>query len=263
MKRVAIWYFGAMVVQLAFSSVVRAEQFGFFRGNVQTEWLDPEGDHRRMKLLSDFAYVDPRGLEWHAPAGWIIDGASIPRLLWTLVGSPYDGAYRRASVIHDVACDRKSRPWKDVHRTFYYAMRAEGLDPVKAKVMYGAVYVGGPRWNTVTSALVAAASAPEVAAAMVRSLPAGTRGASVLISTRGSSQEPVPSPAPLPFPSPPYEEERGPLTEVAVGVEDAEPRGQMSHEEVDRLSALIEANPEISLEQIEQIVGEYQEQGSE
>lgn len=256
MKRVAIWLCVASAVQLACSSMLHAQEYGFFRGNVQTEWLDPSGDHRRMKLLSDFAYVDPRGFEWHAPAGWIIDGASIPQVFWTLVGSPFDGAYRRASVIHDVACDRKSRPWKDVHRAFYFAMRAEGLDPVKAKLMYGAVYVGGPRWRTVTTAFVAAASAPEVAAAMVRSLPIGTRGASVLISTAGGSQQPVPSPAPAPFPVPPHDEEDGPRTEVALVVEEAEPRVGMTPEEVNRLSAMIEANPEISLEEIESIVGE-------
>lgn len=251
-----MWLCVASVVQLACSSMLRAQEYGFFRGNVQTEWLDPSGDHRRMKLLSDFAYVDPRGTEWNAPAGWIIDGASIPQLFWTLVGSPFDGAYRRASVIHDVACDRKSRPWKDVHRTFYYAMRAEGLEPGKAKLMYGVVYALGPRWRTVTSALVHAASAPEVAAAMVRSLPIGTRGASVFISTAGGSEPGGPTPAPAPFPDPPNDEEEGLRTEVTLIIEVDEPRVGMSPEEANSLSALIEANPEISLEEIERIVGE-------
>jgi hypothetical protein len=50
--------------------------FGRFKGSVQTEWLS---DGRHMKLLTDFAYIDPDEREWLAPKGAQIDGASIPR----------------------------------------------------------------------------------------------------------------------------------------------------------------------------------------
>src|SRR5690606_6494125 len=59
----------------------------------------------------------------------------------------FEGPYRNASVIHDVACDQKQRPWRDVHRAFYTAMLAAQVDPIKAKIMYGAVYQFGPRWE--------------------------------------------------------------------------------------------------------------------
>lgn len=54
--------------------------------------------------------------------------------------------YRDASVIHDVACVARTRPWREVHETFYFAMRASGVGEVQAKVMYAAVYHFGPRW---------------------------------------------------------------------------------------------------------------------
>ncbi|MBM3114977.1 DUF1353 domain-containing protein [Jeongeupia naejangsanensis] len=121
-----------------------AQDFGSFDGKVVTEWLD---DGRKMKLLEPFAYIAPNGSRWDAPKGWIVDGASIPRVAWTLIGGPYEGAYRNASVIHDVACDQKQRPWRDVHKAFYTAMLAAQVDPIKAKVMYAAVYHFGPRWE--------------------------------------------------------------------------------------------------------------------
>jgi hypothetical protein len=73
-----------------------------------------------MLLIEDFAFVDPHGTNWKAPAG--DDGASIPRFLWTTVGSTFTGDYRRASVLHDVECVIRKRPHKSVHRMFYDAM---------------------------------------------------------------------------------------------------------------------------------------------
>lgn len=59
---------------------------GSFSGNPKTEWLvDESGADRNMRLLKDFFYTDPDGRKWPAPSGSIIDGASIPRPLWTTV----------------------------------------------------------------------------------------------------------------------------------------------------------------------------------
>lgn len=127
------------------TDVTSTEQFGHFEGRVEAVWL-PDG--RDMELLGDFAYVDPAGKRWLAPAGSRINGASIPRQLWTAVGAPYCGRYRDASVVHDVACVEASEPWPDVHRMFYHACRCGGVEERLAKIMYFAVYRGGPRWKT-------------------------------------------------------------------------------------------------------------------
>lgn len=99
------------------------------------------------RLLTDFAYRDPHGKVWTAPQGSIVNGASIPKAFWSLVGGPWDGAYRQASVIHDVACVRMSEPWPEAHRAFYEACRCGGVDERTAKLMYWAVYHFGPRWQ--------------------------------------------------------------------------------------------------------------------
>ena len=39
------------------------------------------------------------------PAGYRTDFASIPRIMWRIIGSPASGKYREAAVIHDWLCD--------------------------------------------------------------------------------------------------------------------------------------------------------------
>lgn len=130
---------------------------GRFVGSVKTEWIEAD---RRMRLLEDFAYIDSKGVTWTAPKGSIVDGASIPRPLWTVVGSPFTGEYRNASVVHDTACDTRARPWKDVHRMFYEASRSGGVGEEKAKVLYAAVYHFGPRWAANGTPIMFARSRP-------------------------------------------------------------------------------------------------------
>jgi hypothetical protein len=119
-------------------------KYGKFVGQVRTEWL--ETDNRSMRILADFGYVDPTGKLWMAPADSIVDGASIPWPFWSVIGGPFEGPYRSASVVHDVACERKIDQWKDVHRMFYHACRCGGAGEYQAKIMYWAVYHFGPRW---------------------------------------------------------------------------------------------------------------------
>jgi hypothetical protein len=134
------------VAAVAACSSGRQAQFGHFVGDLETRWLD---DGRKMQLLKPFSYVDAAQVEWAAPVDSIVDGASIPQFAWSLIGGPLEGKYRKASVIHDVACDERARPWESVHLAFYYAMLASGVDDDLAKVMYAAVYHFGPRWDLV------------------------------------------------------------------------------------------------------------------
>jgi hypothetical protein len=119
------------------------QEFGSFVGSVIAKWSDSSSV---MELVEDFGYVDPSGLRWDAPSGSVIDGASIPRALWTVVGSPFTGEYRNGSVVHDVACVRKTKSWQTVHRMFYDAMRCGGVGEKRALFMYAAVFHFGPRW---------------------------------------------------------------------------------------------------------------------
>lgn len=111
-----------------------------------------------MELLKPISYVDGNGFEWKVPAGENVDGATIPRAAWSMVGGPYSGKYRNASVIHDRYCSTKSETWRATHDMFYDAMRCSGVSKKLAKIMYYAVYRFGPRWAD-PGALVDAAQA--------------------------------------------------------------------------------------------------------
>ena len=100
-----------------------------------------------MRLTEPFTYIDGRGKQWLAPSGAEVDGASIPRAFWTLVGGPFEGQYRNASVIHDVACRQRTETSDDVHLMFYNACRCGGVPEQKAKALYLAVYHFGPQWT--------------------------------------------------------------------------------------------------------------------
>lgn len=124
---------------------------GSFEGSVTARWLTHDGKpDRDMVLTEDFAYIAPDSVRWEASRDTVIDGASIPRVFWTAVGSPYVGDYRYASVVHDQACKTRTRTWQDTHLMFYNACRAGGVEAIQASVMYAAVYVAGPRWDPIT-----------------------------------------------------------------------------------------------------------------
>jgi hypothetical protein len=127
-------------------------EFGHFSANPLIEFL-PDG--RNVELKSPLEFIDSGKNTWGVPAGYRSNGASIPQSLWSIIGGPFAGAYRDASIIHDYYCEnfetdwpeRHKRDWRKVHRMFYDGMRARGVGEIKAKAMYGAVFYFGPRWE--------------------------------------------------------------------------------------------------------------------
>jgi hypothetical protein len=122
----------------------RAQTQGRFEGDLVLKVL---ADGLDMQVIQSFNYIDSHGVAWPVPPGTIVDGASIPRAFWTIIGAPYTGKFREASVIHDYYCETHSRHWKAVHKVFYDGMLARGVNSLQAKLMYVAVYRFGPRWD--------------------------------------------------------------------------------------------------------------------
>lgn len=119
---------------------------GSFSGSPKTEWVSEDGVDREMRLLEDFWYRDPAGKRWDAPKGSVVNGASIPEALWSSVGSPYTGAYRRASVVHDVACNNTTIKREDADDMFYWACLSGGCSKLQAKMLYLGVRLGA--WSS-------------------------------------------------------------------------------------------------------------------
>lgn len=118
---------------------------GTFSGDPRTRWkTEPNKPDRIMVLLDGFTFTDPKGKLWSAPEGAEIDGASIPRALWTVVGSPYTGDYRRASIVHDIAggAAQGDAAHRKADKMFYHACRAGGCSVREAIILYLGVRIG-------------------------------------------------------------------------------------------------------------------------
>lgn len=110
--------------------------------------LGPPGceDKGLCTLTYDLRYKDPYGVEWLAAAKDKTDGASIPFWAQPFIGNPFDKLFIKAAVVHDHYCNRHVRPWPQTHRVFYDGLIEQGVDVGKAKLMYYAVYLAGPKW---------------------------------------------------------------------------------------------------------------------
>jgi len=144
----AIKYLFITVLLSLLTGSIFASERNPFTGTIVVEWID-DVDNRKMRLLEEFSYTDPKGKVWKVPKGAVIDGASIPQVFWSFIGPPFVGAYRKASVVHDYFCETKSESWEEVHRMFFDASLDGGVSVAKATTMYTAVYAGGPRWKKV------------------------------------------------------------------------------------------------------------------
>jgi hypothetical protein len=133
--------------QLLFSAlfVLCNSSFAQFQGELI---LQPAGCDQQglCTLKNDLRYTDPKGLVWQAAAGLKTDGASIPPVFQPIVGAAFKEQFIKAAVIHDHYCIRQVRTWMQTHRVFYDALLESGVPKVKAKLMYYAVLLGGPKW---------------------------------------------------------------------------------------------------------------------
>lgn len=127
-----------------------------FSADPRTRWITARDQpDRGMELIDDFWFDDRSGRRWTAPKGLVTDGASIPQALWTLVGSPFTGDYRRAALVHDQACKlaASAAERRSADRMFYEACRAGGCPVRDAVLLYlgvriGAYFPGVAAWTT-------------------------------------------------------------------------------------------------------------------
>ncbi len=107
------------------------------------------------ELTEPFAYFDPNGKQWTAPRGTITDGTSIPEPLIPFFVSKFENEFFPAAIVHDAYCSVENQsgsvfhtePWEDVHKMFYHACLDGGTNEFTAKIMYAAMYLGGPAWS--------------------------------------------------------------------------------------------------------------------
>ncbi len=89
------------------------------------------------------------------PAGFKSDGASVPRLAWTLSGLTPDGQIRAAALCHDYLYRMKGKinsfaflqtKRVDADILLYDLMRAAQVSKYRSWIAYRFVRIFGPRW---------------------------------------------------------------------------------------------------------------------
>lgn len=122
--------------------------------------------------VEELNFVDGARRHWDAPRGTLTDGASIPILFQPFLGNPRDPLFINAGVLHDAYCGvgNEGGPrwhgdrWQNVHVMFYDALVVSGAPDPKAKLMFAAVWLGGPRWDDPDRSLTGVPDAALVAA---------------------------------------------------------------------------------------------------
>ena len=106
------------------------------------------------RLCRDLSYTDIVGQTHTVRAGFVTDGASIPRLFWRVVNHPYAGRILPGAILHDDGCararllmdsgqiTRASAVRLEADQLFAETLRRAGLPMAKVRAMYWEVRIG-------------------------------------------------------------------------------------------------------------------------
>jgi len=128
------------------SARVDALTGGKFIGSGQIEQLKDDPFVTHFRLIDELRFEQADGEVWVTPSNAILDGRSVPLLFNKLIGNPFNLDFRKTAITYDFAVKSKFHPWKRAQRMFYDGAVTEGVDPVKAKVMYTLLSASGSRW---------------------------------------------------------------------------------------------------------------------
>lgn len=110
--------------------------------------LELEIVNENLFILSKDKTVESLGYNITVKKGFDFDGASIPKWLWSIYGSPLNGNYVVASLIHDglYASQKVSKGISD--KIFLDIMKQSNVGYIKRTSMYLAVKMfGGKDWK--------------------------------------------------------------------------------------------------------------------
>ncbi len=97
-----------------------------------------DDDENLWKLSSNLIFVDANRKWRIVPTGFVCDFASVPKLpLTTFLFKTADT--HKPAVLHDWYCVEQTIPQKEADNLFYEALISEGVNKLKAKLMWGAV----------------------------------------------------------------------------------------------------------------------------
>lgn len=112
---------------------------GTYLGKIR---IEPVGNGL-WKVCIAFSYISNKGERIDIPEGFIFDGASIPRFLWSVVGHPLEQIYLAAACIHDYLYVKQYYTRRRSDGIFLEAMRDKGVAWLRRTMMWLAVRIFG------------------------------------------------------------------------------------------------------------------------
>jgi len=101
---------------------------------------------KNLEVLTEPLHFKMLDLEFTIKAGFLYDGASIPRAFWVTTGSSFYPKYRMAACIHDFLYRTGIVSRKEADKIFYLLLKSrKDISRYTAWVLYRGVRAGG--WN--------------------------------------------------------------------------------------------------------------------
>ena len=111
-----------------------------FKNKLHAEFVPGEDE---ITLLKNLSYYDNRSKQlFVVSSGFICNGASIPRFLWSILGHPFQSDVRRAAILHDFLYRNTIVKRKVADQMFYDAMIEDGCEEAKAQTIHAGVRFG-------------------------------------------------------------------------------------------------------------------------
>jgi hypothetical protein len=118
-----------------------------FNGDVVLEELD----NGSWKLQDDFSYYNDY-IQVTVKSNFTTDGASIPKVFWSVVGNPLENDLLKPAIIHDGLYTIMQLPRDKCDKLLKEMLLFNGTSKVKANLVYYAVRIfGGSHWKKDTT----------------------------------------------------------------------------------------------------------------
>jgi hypothetical protein len=121
-----------------------------FNGDVILEELG----NGSWKLQDDFSYEDDY-IQVTIKSNFITDGASIPKLFWSIIGNPLENDLLKPAIIHDGLYTLMQKPRLECDKLLREMLLFNGTSKVKSYFIYYVVRLfGSSHWKKDTTDMI-------------------------------------------------------------------------------------------------------------
>ena len=110
-----------------------------FIGKLITKDLDDD----MWEIMVSYAFVDSKGVRHYVLKEFKSNGASIPRLLWSIVGTPRATDMAQSAVLHDFKYRYGGVSRKRADQLLREGMKVLGAPWWKRQIVYAGIRIGG------------------------------------------------------------------------------------------------------------------------